>query len=130
MDNTDSVKKQGNLSLTIAAIIIIIAGIMYAASIVTSLLMALFIAIICAQPIYWLQKKKVSQGLAVAIVFVGILRPLTTTSDHFKMPQAISINLLQPITLVPQSSQKNTNIHHHQESIPKYTNNILKVYRK
>ena len=46
---------------------------MYADSIVTSILMALFISIICAQPIMWLQKKKVPQVVAIAIVFIGII---------------------------------------------------------
>ena len=73
MDNTNSAKRQGTTALNVAAFIIIIAGIMYAAPIVTSLLLAFFISIICAQPIYWLQKKKVSQGLAVTIVFVVIV---------------------------------------------------------
>jgi len=53
-----------------AAFFIIIAGIMYAASFFTSLLMALFISIILSQPILWLQRKKVPQGLAISIVFI------------------------------------------------------------
>ena len=73
MDNEVSKIRGGTPALNVAAFIIIIAGIMYAASIVTSLLLAFFISIICAQPIYWLQKKKVSQGLAVAIDFVAIV---------------------------------------------------------
>jgi predicted PurR-regulated permease PerM len=46
---------------------------MYAASIVTSLLLALFISIVCAQPIHWLKKKRVPQGIAVSMVFVIIV---------------------------------------------------------
>ncbi len=61
------------VSLIIASIIIILAGMMHAAPMVTQLMLALFISIICAQPIMWLQKKKVPQGLAVALVFVGIV---------------------------------------------------------
>jgi predicted PurR-regulated permease PerM len=53
-----------------AAFVIIVAGIMFAASFVTSLLMALFISIILSQPILLLQKKKVPQGLAISIVFI------------------------------------------------------------
>jgi len=64
---------KNSLALNFAAFIIIIAGIIYAKSIVTSLLLAMFISIICAQPIGWLQKKKVPQGLAVAIVFIFIV---------------------------------------------------------
>jgi len=59
-----------SIIIIFAALIIIIAGIMYAASFVTSLLMALFISIILSQPIFWLQKRKVPQGLAITIVFV------------------------------------------------------------
>ncbi len=60
-------------SIIIAAIIIILAGVMQATSLVTQILLALFISIICAQPVLWLQKKKVPQGLAVAIVVIGII---------------------------------------------------------
>ncbi|MCF8364226.1 MAG: AI-2E family transporter [Bacteroidales bacterium] len=60
-------------TIIVAAIIIILAGMMQAASLVTQILLALFISIICAQPVLWLQKKKVPQSLAVAIVFVGII---------------------------------------------------------
>jgi predicted PurR-regulated permease PerM len=62
-----------SVAVNFAAFIIIIAGLMYGASIVSQLLMALFISIICAQPIMWLQKKKVPQSLSVAIVFIAII---------------------------------------------------------
>jgi predicted PurR-regulated permease PerM len=57
----------------IASFIIVIAGLMQAISIVNPILMALFISIICAQPISWLQKKKVPQTLAIFIVFFLIV---------------------------------------------------------
>ncbi len=44
--------------LTAAAVIIIIAGMMQASSIVTPILLALFISVICAQPVTWLARKK------------------------------------------------------------------------
>jgi len=56
-----------------AAIIIVLAGAMLAKSIVTHFLLALFISIICAEPIQWLQRKKVPQSLAILMVFIGIL---------------------------------------------------------
>jgi len=59
--------------LSIGAFVIIIAGAMYAESIVNPLLMALFIGIICAQPVKWLKKKKVPDGLAVTLVILLIL---------------------------------------------------------
>ncbi len=61
------------VALSFAAFIIIIAGVMYAQSLITQVLMALFVSIICAQPIAWLIKKKVPQGLAITIVFITII---------------------------------------------------------
>lgn len=57
----------------IAATIIILMALMHAQSVVNPLLMAMFISIICAQPISWLRKKNVPQGYAVLIVLLGIL---------------------------------------------------------
>lgn len=59
--------------LKIAAFVIIIAGMVLAKSIIAPFLIALFISIISAQPIFWLEKKKVPKGVAVVIVLVGIL---------------------------------------------------------
>lgn len=59
--------------ILLAALIIVFAGLIYATSIITPLLMALFISIVCAQPIQWLRKKKVPQGIAITIVFILIV---------------------------------------------------------
>lgn len=59
--------------VTVAAIIIIIAGMMQATSIVTPILLAFFVSIICAQPVNWLTKKRIPRGLAVVIVLLMIL---------------------------------------------------------
>ncbi len=59
--------------LKIAALIIIIAGIIYAKSIIIPILLALFISIICEQPIYWLEKKKFPKGLAIFIILFAFL---------------------------------------------------------
>lgn len=73
MDNKNSLTNKYPLEVSIAAFIIIMAGMMYGASIITSVLMALFISIICAQPILWLQRRKVPQGLSIAMVFIMII---------------------------------------------------------
>lgn len=73
MKNNNSFNTQNGSVLTIAGIIIIIAGVMYAESLITQLLMAFFISIVCAQPIAWLKKKKVPQGLAITMVFISII---------------------------------------------------------
>jgi AI-2 transport protein TqsA len=56
----------------IAALVIIFAGVIYAKSIITPFLLALFISIICAQPISWLKKKRMPRWLALIIVILGM----------------------------------------------------------
>ena len=76
--------------LSIAAFIIIIAAAMYAEAIISPLLMAIFISIICAQAVRWLKKKKVPDGLAVTIVvllilgfYVGLFELISTSLSLF-----------------------------------------------
>ncbi len=57
----------------IAALIIIIAGVIYAKSIITPFLLALFISIICVQPISWLEKNRIPRWLALIIVILGLI---------------------------------------------------------
>lgn len=73
MKEDQSTLKKINPALIVAAYMIIIASIMYAASIVSSLLLAFFISIICAQPIHWMQKRKVPQLASILIVFGSIM---------------------------------------------------------
>ncbi|WP_422360006.1 AI-2E family transporter [Reichenbachiella sp.] len=65
-------KNYTNPALTTASFIIIIAGVMYAQTLITQLLLALFIGIICIQHIRWLQSKKVPKGAAIALVLLFI----------------------------------------------------------
>jgi predicted PurR-regulated permease PerM len=57
----------------IAAIFIIIAGLMKASSIVIPILLSLFFSIIAAQPVLWLKRKKVPYSLAVVIIILLFL---------------------------------------------------------
>jgi AI-2 transport protein TqsA len=59
--------------INIAALIIIFAGVIYAKSIITPILLALFISIICAQPVAWLAKKGLPRWLALTIVVFGMI---------------------------------------------------------
>ncbi|MCG8579336.1 MAG: AI-2E family transporter [Bacteroidales bacterium] len=61
-----------NITLTFAAIIIILAGFMAAKSIILPMLLALFISIICTQPILWLEKHRVPYTLAIVLVLTGV----------------------------------------------------------
>jgi len=65
-------KKSGtNTFLIIASVIIIIAGFMSAQTIVLPIILALFISVIFAQPILWMEKRKVPYWLAMIIVLLG-----------------------------------------------------------
>ncbi len=66
-------KSKFSPALSWAAIIILIAGMIYAKSMITLVLLALFISVICAQPILWLGKRKVPHVLAMFIVLVGVV---------------------------------------------------------
>jgi predicted PurR-regulated permease PerM len=65
--------KEGYPLVNIAALIIIFAGVIYAKSIITPFLLALFISIICAQPISWLEKNRIPRWLALIIVILGLI---------------------------------------------------------
>jgi predicted PurR-regulated permease PerM len=64
---------EGSQIVNIAALIIIFAGVIYAKSIITPFLLALFISIICAQPISWLEKNRIPRWLALIIVILGLI---------------------------------------------------------
>jgi len=68
MNNQTNNFQKTSPTVLIAAGIIILAGMMLAQSVVTPLLLALFISIICAQPIHWLVKRNVPHMLAIVIV--------------------------------------------------------------
>jgi predicted PurR-regulated permease PerM len=63
----------GSSLVKMAALIIIFAGIIYAKSIITTFLLALFISIICEQPVSWLEKKSIPRWLALIIVILGMI---------------------------------------------------------
>ncbi len=63
--------------LKFAAIIIIIAGVKSAASLITPFLLAVFISIIAAYPMNWLDKMKVPHIISVILVLVFMLFMLT-----------------------------------------------------
>jgi predicted PurR-regulated permease PerM len=64
---------EGSPLLKIAALIIIFAGVIYAKSIITPFLLAVFISIICEQPVSWLEKRRLPRWLALIIVIFGLI---------------------------------------------------------
>ena len=90
MSNAASTPQKFPLVVQFAALVIVLAGIMYAEAIVTQFLMALFISIISVKPILWLQKKKVPQGVAIAmvvtliiLVFIGLGQIISNSVSSF-----------------------------------------------
>lgn len=59
--------------LTLAAIVIILAGLKTAAPIVAQFLMALFIAVITTPAISWMEKRKIPRALAITLMLIAIL---------------------------------------------------------
>src|SRR5664279_577800 len=72
--NLRKIESTGSSPLVnIAALIIIIAGLIYAKTIITPFLLALFISIVCEQPISWLEKRRFPRWLALIIVLFGMI---------------------------------------------------------
>lgn len=70
-------------TVNIAAILIIIAAAMAARSIITPFLMAIFFSIIMAQPIYWLEKHKIPQGVGIFFsIWVGLVGGFWLWRNH------------------------------------------------
>jgi predicted PurR-regulated permease PerM len=62
-----------NVPVTLAALVIVIAGIKTAQVLLVPFLLAFFISIICAGPFFWLQQRKVPASLALLIVVSGVM---------------------------------------------------------
>ena len=73
MNNKRIISIAGSPVITVATLIIIIAGVIYAKDIISPFLLALFISIVCAQPISWLEKKRIPRWLALIIVILGLI---------------------------------------------------------
>ncbi len=65
--------KTKEILITLAAFIIVVAGLRAARVILAPTLLAAFIAIICASPLFWMQRKGLPTGLALSIVVLVIL---------------------------------------------------------
>jgi len=59
--------------LTVAAVVIIIAGLKTAEPLVVPFLLAVFTATIAATPVIWLEKHSVPNGMAITLVMLGIV---------------------------------------------------------
>ncbi|MEE4253748.1 MAG: AI-2E family transporter [Desulfuromusa sp.] len=65
--------KSAGFILTLAALIIIIAGVKTAQALLVPFLLAFFISIICAGPFFWLQQRKIPAPVALLIVISVVM---------------------------------------------------------
>src|SRR3989304_300455 len=59
--------------LILASFIIVVAGMKAASSILVPFFLAVFIAVLCTPPLFWLQHKGVPKVLALVLILVAIL---------------------------------------------------------
>ncbi len=67
-----NIQNKPGLLATLAAMVIIIAGVKTASELLVPFLLAIFISIICAGPFHWLQQRKIPASLALLIV-IGVM---------------------------------------------------------
>ncbi len=73
MKNSDTKSSGSNILLTVAAFIIVVAGLRVASPLVIPLLLSAFIAVVSSPPLFWLRKKRVPTVLALFIVISCVL---------------------------------------------------------
>jgi AI-2 transport protein TqsA len=56
-----------------ASLVVVVAGMQAASTIINPFLLAVFLASLCAPPLFWLQRRGAPNGLAVAIILLGLL---------------------------------------------------------
>lgn len=73
MSTVSPAKKPTGLLTTLAALVIIIAGVKTASTLLVPFLLAIFISIICAGPFHWLQQRKVPASIALLLVIGAVM---------------------------------------------------------
>ena len=73
MDKDLKISKGTKYLVTVAALVIVIAGLHKTASLLVPFLLAVFIAVISSSPLFWLKRRRVPIALAILIVVVGML---------------------------------------------------------
>ena len=73
MDKIKELSSRTSLLVSVAALVVIIAGIYLAQSVVVLFLVAMFLAILGAPPLLWLKAKRIPSGLAVTIVMAVMI---------------------------------------------------------
>jgi len=70
----NSVSQQRNDPLLgLAAFVIVVAGMKASSSLIVPFLLAMFLAIICAPPLFWMQRKRIPAGLSILFLLFAVL---------------------------------------------------------
>ncbi len=62
-----------SIMVTMAAFVIVVAGLKVAAPIIAEFLLALFISVVCIPPIKWLVSRNIPQGFSIVVVLLSVL---------------------------------------------------------
>jgi len=73
MEEKRKTSKAARILIAGASFVILVAGMRAASSILVPFLLAMFVAIICAPPLFWMQRKGVPNTLAVLSILIGII---------------------------------------------------------
>jgi len=73
MENSSLAQRSTSLAVTLASIVIILAGVRFAENILSPFLIALFITAISGPAMFWLTEKKVPPALAVTLIVLSII---------------------------------------------------------
>jgi AI-2 transport protein TqsA len=73
METKERTSKIAHFLIVAASFVIVVAGMRAASSILVPFLLSTFIAIICAPPLFWMQRKGVPNTLAVLSILAGII---------------------------------------------------------
>ena len=73
METKGRTSQMARFLIVAASFVIVVAGMRAASSILVPFLLSIFIAIICAPPLFWMQRKGVPNALAVLSILVGII---------------------------------------------------------
>lgn len=73
MNGIPGQSRTSQILLTMASLVIVIAGLRASTTILVPFLLALFISIVCSTPLFWLRNRGLSVWISIVIVIVGIL---------------------------------------------------------
>jgi AI-2 transport protein TqsA len=92
-----------------AAIVIVMGGMKAASGVLVPGLLALFIAIVCTEPMYWMIERGIPKGVAILVVLMGLLGlsslvPLVITGSYLQFTAELPVYQERADVLFEQSS--------------------------